>query len=183
MKLHRGKIGLSATGLLSAAAAAAVFAATPASAATFSNTFEVSYPYWQNTSSVGKFTAQVTYVDSGTKENPITFSLTMSAATQAAATGTMTCAAYQFNSAGNPTGTSDYHPNEPIDYIWHWTVPTNPIGSYFQEQASCYFPIKGGSEQVEAILNYVVDDGGGDARPATTPAGPVLIEHFIPNAS
>jgi hypothetical protein len=142
-----------------AAALCAVGAFTPSASATsyYSKTF-----YWNDTTfistdNIGKFSAQITYVVTGSSENPIAFGLQIAAPIQAIATGPMTCSASQWAN-GSPTGATDYHPGVPVSYFWHWTVPYNDFPPTYDEYANCYFPVKGGQANVGAVLTYDVND-------------------------
>jgi hypothetical protein len=186
MNLTLGRVRLGAVGLLAAAAVGtAIVAASPASASsqTFNYTFEYSAPYWSSTSTWGTYAAQVTYTSNANVENPIAFGLKMSAVTQAASIqANMSCASLQYRN-GSPTGTSDYHASIPIGDWYHWSVPVNPFGPDFTEDAFCFLQVKGGTLQVEGILNYAI----GDAEASLAGSQPALVAHevvterFIPN--
>lgn len=130
----------------------------PPAAATsyYEKTFTYYDTFFQSTDSVGTFSAQASFAYTGT---PIAFSLTLTPALQALATGNMTCSAYQQEN-GSYTGVNDYHPNIPVSYFWHWTVPNNSYGPTYLESADCYFPVKGGQAHVGAVLTYWISDGG-----------------------
>ncbi len=129
----------------------------PASATDyFQYTFTYNAPYYSSTDSVGTFSAQSSF---GSVGIPVAFSLTIAPAVQALATGNMTCAAYQFKN-GQPTNVTDYHPNVPVSYFWHWSTPNNQYGPTYEESADCYFPVKGGQAHVGAVLTYWISDAG-----------------------
>lgn len=189
MKSTLGRVRLHSVGGLLAAAAvvgSTVFAASPASAAstTWNYTFEYNAPSWSSSSTWGTYAAQVTYTSTAKVENPIAFGLKMSAATQAlSTTPDMACASAQFKN-GVATGISDYHKSIPTFDWYHWTVPVNEFGPDYTEDAFCFLNAKGGTVQVEGILNYAIGDAesasvAGD-KPALV-AHEVVTERFIPN--
>jgi hypothetical protein len=160
-------MGIVATAILSVAGPAA---AAPAPAAHVSvvkpqqsdygeKIFSVSDTYFEADDSTGDFAAQVTYNSNG---NPVAFSFVLSAGLQAIAITPMTCTAWQFLN-GASTGRQDYHPNLPVNYLWHWSFPGNPIGDNMMVSGQCVFRVSVGGNTGTAtasfVFRYVVGDG------------------------
>jgi len=77
----------------------------------------------------------------------------------------MTCKSWQFQN-GASTGASDNHPGLPVNCLWHWSFPVNPIGDNMQVSGNCNFNVGGnpGQANVGLVFNYVVGDGSDALR-------------------
>ncbi|GAA3240075.1 hypothetical protein ACFO1B_09025 [Dactylosporangium siamense] len=133
-----------------------------AQASATSHQFTYSSPYYEYYDSTGRLTGQVTY----STGNPMAWSWRFSAGVQALAPGAvMTCDAWNLDGS-TLTSYHDNHSGIPVGYLWHSTVPWNPIGHNMRLVGSCSFQSPGGLVNAGFTFDYVVSNAGLPIAPA-----------------
>jgi hypothetical protein len=133
--------------VLSGAVTLLLAAAPPASAA-HQHVFTQSSEYFEATDSNGRFTAQANMHSGWVVTMPWSFQI--SPAVQAIAVSPMNCTA-----GHNQLPYSDNHPNIPVSYHWHSSVPGNKVdNTNYDLWGNCTFRVNVGGRPGSANLKF-----------------------------